>query len=110
MNNQTPEQFIATMQQLADQSIRTKPEFVFMVALRNRLLENHFGHDDAARLASRHILPLPVGSTTEQLTDMAYHFANLIANCHDDLERQGFSGPSDEAALLAEQLVRAALV
>jgi len=110
MNNQTPAQFISTLQTLADNAVRNQPEFIFMVALKNQLLENQFDSEISHRLASQHTIALPVGATAEQLEDMAYHVAILIAKCHDDLQSQGgYCGPSDEAALLAEKLIRAAL-
>jgi hypothetical protein len=110
MNNQTPEQFLTTLYTLANAPTQEKPEFVFMAALKHELLENGFDRDTAQRLAGQPDIALPPGATTEQLQDMGYHYANLIAKCHDDLVRYcGFDGPSDEAALFAQRLVRQAL-
>ena len=110
MNNQTPDQFITTLYSLADGAVHETPEFVFMVAVRDQLLKNHFGRDEAHRLASQQNIRLPFGATAEQLEDMGYHYANLLAKCHDDLETKGgFEGPNTEASLLAQRLVREAL-
>lgn len=110
MNSQTPEQFISTLQSLATGTIRETPEFVFMVALKNELCNCHWDEPTALRLAAQHDVRLPQGATVEQLQDMAYHYAKLITQCHDDLQAAGgYDGPSDEAALLAQRLVREAI-
>lgn len=110
MNNQTPAQFLNTLQALATRAMETRPEFVFMVALKKELLEASFDRETAQRLAAQHAIALPAGATADQLQDMAYHYAQLIANCHDALHNKGgFDGPSDEGALLAQRLVREAL-
>ena len=109
MNNQTPEQFITTLQSLATGTIRETSEFVFIAALGDELCKCHWDQPTALRLAAQHDVRLPQGATKEQLQDMAYHYAKLITQCHDDLQSTGYDGPSDEAARLAQRLVREAI-
>lgn len=110
MNNQTPKQFLNTLHLIANSDLGRTPEFIFMVALKNQLLENHFERETAHRLASQLDVALPHGATPEQLQEMGQYCADLIARCHDELQSAGgFDGPSDEAALLAQRLIREAL-
>lgn len=110
MNNQTPKQFLNTLHVLANSNLRDAPEFIFMVALKDQLVENSFERDTAHRLASQFDIPLPPGAESEDLQEMGRYCADLIAKCHDELQRAGgFDGPSDEATLLAQRIIREAL-
>jgi hypothetical protein len=110
MNNQTPKQFLNTLHALVNSTMRSAPEFIFMVALKNQLLDNNFERETAHRVASQFDVPLPPGAAPEQLQEMGYYCADLITKCHDDLQSAGgFDGPSDEAALLAQRIIREAL-
>jgi len=110
MNNQTPKQFLKTLHVLSNSSLRSAPEFIFMVALKDQLVENSFERDMAHRLASQFDIPLPQSAESEELQEMGRYCADLIAKCHDELQSAGgFDGPSDEAALLAQRLIREAL-
>lgn len=96
----------SALENLEHVKIQETPEFAFVVALRQRLISNHFGPDLAAQMVVSQTVDLPDELTVEQAKQLGSRYADLVAMCYDELETAfGPSAPSLEACQLAKQLL-----
>lgn len=101
--------FIDTLQSLAQTRIRETPEFQFIMALKQQLLQNKWEPAQAKAIAGSQNISLPEGATSGELQDMGYYYAELYTSVYNDLVVVGkWDDPIVEAGLLTKQLLERA--
>lgn len=110
MQKQTPAQsFIDTLQSLSQMRIRETPEFQFIMAAKQKLLENRWEPAQAKAIAANHNISLPPDATSEELQEMGYYYAELYTSVYNDLVVVGkWEDPIVEAGILTKQLLERA--